>query len=302
MTSASLTVALVVPFGFLMQTLHAQAPVRLQFEVASVKPALSIGDRRAEASRGGPPPTIFDMRVLPGGRFVATYVTLKMLIGYAFDVKDYQIDGGPPWLTTDYFDVMAIASSDAPAEQVRRMVQTLLFERFGLRARQETRQAPVHALTVARADGRLGPRLTRTSPACEKELATRAGLPPASPAPIRPDDLTPPCGGMRMMSQRSGGMLVVMGAVELERLIAIIASSVAGPVIDRTALSGRFDVVLEYMPERNTPALPRAESTDQVPPPPLAAALQQQLGLRLEKQTGPLPVVVVDAAERPTPN
>ena len=92
-------------------------------------------------------PTNFGIQTQPGGRFTAGTSTLKQLIAEAFEVKDYQIDGGPPWLTTDYFDITANAGADATPADVKAMLRTLLAERFGLRTRSDTRQAPVYVLT-----------------------------------------------------------------------------------------------------------------------------------------------------------
>ena len=125
----------------------------------------------------------FGIQTQPGGRFTAGTSTLKQLIAEAFEVKDYQIEGGPPWLTTDYFDITANAGADATPADVKAMLRTLLAERFGLRTRSDTRQAPVYVLTVARSDGRLGPRLTRTTPECIQQIEQRESgtAPPAKP-------------------------------------------------------------------------------------------------------------------------
>src|SRR5687768_7511512 len=152
------------------QSTRSSASSGLRFDVASVKPSLPLRERVAQ---GGPMPTLYDMRILPGGRFTATMASLKMLVGYAFEVRDYQIEGGPKWLATDYFDIAATPGADATPAEVRAMLRTLLAERFGLRARVESRQAPVSVLSVARSDGRLGPELKRTTPECERQLAEK---------------------------------------------------------------------------------------------------------------------------------
>jgi uncharacterized protein (TIGR03435 family) len=242
------TLSLAASLGFLItswlatETLVAQSPsaVERRFDVASVKVSPPLNDRIAQAARaGGPPPTVYDMRTLPGGRFTATMASLKMLVGYAFDVRDYQIEGGPRWLTTDYFDIAATANSDATPAEVRTMLRALLTERFRVRVRLATRQAPVHVLTVARRDGRLGPELKRTTPECARQIEERK------------KDIW--C-DFRMAPGPNGGMMARMNGVEPERLVSLISSSVAAPVIDRTGLTGRFDLTLEYMPERDVAA------------------------------------------------
>ena len=91
------------------------SPSERRFEVASVKPALSPSEL---VGRGAAVPMPrFGIEIQPGGRFVASTSTLKALITYAFDFRDYQIDGGPKWLATDYFDIAANAGADASPEK-----------------------------------------------------------------------------------------------------------------------------------------------------------------------------------------
>lgn len=240
--------------------------------------------------------------ILPGGRFTAASLTLKGLIAYAFDVRDFQIEGGPPWLTSDYFEVNAIAGADASQDDVRRMLRTLLAERFGLRTRIETRQAPVHVLILARSDGRWGPGLKRTTPECERQLAERKAGKISSPPAFNPDAPVPVCGVTAGVRSPNGASKLLLGGMELTALVRSISSELSAPVIDRTGLSGLFDITLEFMTARSiagrAPGLD-ANSTDPLPL-PIDAALPAQLGLRLEKEIGPLPVVLVDAATPPT--
>lgn len=296
-------------------------PNERRFEVASVKPTVSpaeLGRLAAQSGGGFQMPPNFGIQTRPGGRFTAGTSTLKQLIAEAFEVKDYQIDGGPPWLTTDYFDITANAGADATPADVKAMLRTLLAERFGLRTRSETRQAPVYVLTAARSDGRLGSRLTRPTPECIQQIEQRksgtAPPPPSrTPSDIQQDfkrvssgdlSMTPRCGTTMMMSRANGGSTILYGGMELTSLVSRISSELSAPVIDRTGLSGLFDIVLEYLSERTMNGRAGGldpNSTDPLPP-PLVGALQQQLGLKLEKQTGPMPVVVIDAAEHPTPD
>jgi uncharacterized protein (TIGR03435 family) len=224
-----------------------------------------------------------------------------MLIGYAFSVKEHQISRAPDWGATEYFDIDAIATPSTTTDQSRLMLRTLLEERFALRARIETRQAPVHVLRLLRSDGRLGPDLTPAGEACSQTSTPVVGtaLPPASSTGLPPLSA---CGGMRMTRAPGGGNLVLFRGVEMERLISVISSSVGAPVIDETGLTGLFDVRLEYTPDRSPAPAAADLSKSDAPPPPLAGAVQQQLGLRLEETVGPLPVLIVESAARPTPN
>ena len=283
--------------------LFAQQPpatAERRFEAASVKPGLSpseLGRQMAQAggARGGP--VFFGVRTMPGGRFLASTVTLKQLIARAFDVKDYQIDGGPAWMASDYFEIAATAGSDATPAEFNEMLRALLVERFGLRTHTETRDAQVHVVTLARNDGRLGPGLKPTSPECEKQMAEKT--PPSRPA--GPPANVPVCGLQTMMGRPTGATLT-MGGMEISSLIAHLSGELSAHVIDRTGLTGRFDITLEHVSRRMGNTGLSAEPAAIESFPPIPEALQRQLGLRIEQQTGPLPFVVVDDATHPMPD
>jgi uncharacterized protein (TIGR03435 family) len=205
------------------------------------------------------------------------------------------------------------------------MLRTLLADRFGLRTQRDTRQAPVYVLTVARSDGRLGSRLTRATPECVQQVEQRKNgtAPPAKPRTAEAEreerdrmqstfkrlasgdsSMTPACGTSMMMGRANGASALLSGGIELTALVSRISSELSAPVVDRTGLSGLFDMVLEYTSERtiNGQAAGLDPNGTDVPPPTLVPALQQQLGLKLEKQIGPMPVVIIDAADHPTPD
>ena len=254
------------------------------FEVASIKPALSTSEfgargGRDELARFVP---MIGFRIQAGGRFNGSNVTLKQLIAYAFDVRDYQIDGGPNWLTTDYFDIAAVAGAESTPAEMRSMVRALLTERFALRTHDETRQAPVHVMTLARSDGRLGPGLKPTSPECVSDFEQRkSGTVPARPPsiPFKGGEFpnTPTCGMTMMMGRANGGSTVLMGGMDLTSLVRQVSGEVSTPVVDKTGLSGLFDITLDFMSERQIAG--RAPGLDpngtDTPPPLLAAALHQ---------------------------
>ncbi|HET9192419.1 MAG TPA: TIGR03435 family protein [Vicinamibacterales bacterium] len=122
----------------------AQQP-KPRFEVASVTPAESLKPLRAPVPR-----------VQPGGRFSAGLATVEALMSFAYDLKPYRIAGGPDWVRRDRFEVSAKAETDAPADQIRLMVQSLLEDRFNLVTHIEQREMPFQALVRARSDGSLG--------------------------------------------------------------------------------------------------------------------------------------------------
>ena len=305
-----LGLALVLTVALSGAELRAQATLPSgdrRFDAASVKPALSPFEAGRAAASGAAPtaPAFFGTRILPGGRFVGT-TTLKQLIALAFDIKDYQIDGGPAWLATNYYEINATAGGDATPAEINAMLKLLLADRFGLRTHTDTRQAPVHVLTVVRADGRLGSSLTRTSADCVRQIEDQKSgnapaRTPASPG-VRGLPTTPTCGSITMVGRPSGGFTVLMGGMELTALLSRISNEVAGPVVDRTGLTGKFDITLEYQSQQSVGG--RAPGLDLTgtdsPPSPMAAALKSQLGLQLDRQMGPMTIVVVDAVNQPT--
>ena len=102
-----------------------------------------------------------------GGSFVATNATLERIVRFAYNVPDYQVSGGPDWVRTDRFDIEARAGRDVSSEELKRMVQAVLENRFQLVIRPERRQVPIYTLLLARDDKRLGPNLRPSAAGCE---------------------------------------------------------------------------------------------------------------------------------------
>jgi uncharacterized protein (TIGR03435 family) len=283
-----------------------------RFDVASVKSAMSpaeVPDLIRQAAAAGAA-VWTGMRTLPGGRFQASSVTLKQLIVEAFEVKDYQVEGGPKWLTGDYFAIDASAGGEASRSDIHAMLKALLAERFALKTRLETRQAPVYALTLARSDGHLGPGLAPTSPECLAQIEARRKAAAASGQPLTPPPAprlnpralptTPICGRSMILGGAATTMLYSAGEVSF--LLGAISNEMAGPAVDRTGLTGPFDIVLQYTPEQIAGRRGLDPNSNDTPPPPLGVALEKQLGLKVEKQLGPLSFVIIDSAEHPTPD
>lgn len=254
------------------------------FEVASVKPNTSGSRGR---SLGYPP-----------NRFVATNVPLRVLIGNAYgdtiSVRQDMIVGGPGWIDSDGFDIEAKAtSSDDPAAVAtvaarKLMLRRLLAERFALTLHAETRDLPIYALVIAKAGGKVGPALTSsTGQDCVSGRPTAAA----------PD--APPCGpgGPRPRGE-AGGYFVTMAEIA-----KIIGQFLDRPVVDKTGLPGRFTFELHFTPPPRVVTAPGA-SPDPIDPnlASIFTAVQEQLGLKLEAQHGPVEVLVIDAAKRPTPD
>jgi uncharacterized protein (TIGR03435 family) len=269
-----------------------------QFEVASIKPNKS-GDRRVMIG------------VQPGGRFTATNVTLKMLIRNAYQLQDFQIDGGPDWMESDHFDVVAKAEggddigdpfqAEKQGEPSRGqlMLRALLAERFKVQAHKEDRSLPIYALMLARSDGKLGPQLHTSVADCESEGVAARGRGPTPPPPGPPQDDTGPvpC-GIRIAP---GNMAV--GGSTLGQFANTLAMFVGRVVVDRTNLPGAYDFNLTWTPD-NMPMRPPGAPEPPVDPngPSIFTALQEQLGLKLDSQKGPVSVLVIDRAEHPGEN
>jgi uncharacterized protein (TIGR03435 family) len=282
----------------IVATLSAQTAPDPEFEAASAKRNTSVDGRR-------------NLEVTPGGRFVATYATLRELVTLAYPLPsgrvrdDSQISGGPSWINSDHFDVVAKAAgmpagldSNVPAgaarheeinaiEQVRLMLRTLLADRFKLTVHNEIMNRPVYALVIARRDGRLGPHLHKVEIDC---AALRDGVQRS----VRPEPGMAGCGGFRLL--RAGRL--TGHAVTMSLLAASLPGSVGRIVLDRTGLSGLFDLDLEWTLEQ-APSLGTGAPlpTDGVS---IFTAVQEQLGLKLESTEGRLDVLVLDRVEKPT--
>lgn len=293
-------------------SVNAQQAVALappEFEVASVRPSGPIPLTGAYGlPRGGP-------GTPDPGRITWPYATLKTLLMAAYDVNIYQVNG-PAWLDTERYDIVANVSAGATKEQVGVMWQNLLAERFGMRLHHESREFRVEELVVAKG----GPKL--------KETAENPGapeLPPAVPPPDPPrrdkngfPELSGP-GMIHVMTLGPNGPIAhtIAKAQPLSTLTNILGAQLKRPVLDKTGLTGKYDFTLVYTPDfRGLPLPPPSPGQPGPGPagarpgddvgesgPDFAAAVQEQLGLRLVASKAKLDVVVIDKAEKvPTDN
>jgi uncharacterized protein (TIGR03435 family) len=262
----------------------AQSDTAPQFEVASIKPA-------APDQRG------MYIRNAPGGRLNISNMPLKELIVLAWRIQPFQISGGPAWLDSARFDISAKSESIPKQDEMPRMLQALLADRFQLKIHRETKELPVYALVVAKKDGKLGPRLTESKEgSCTLPDPTKR---PPPPEPGKPPTLG--CGGM-MMSPRS----MTAARVPIANLIPALSRILGRTVVDKTGLTGNFDISLEWAPDESQ-AVQFAPDGPKPPPsdaagPSIFTALQEQLGLKLESQKGPVEIFVIDGAEKPSEN
>jgi uncharacterized protein (TIGR03435 family) len=263
----------------------AQMP---SFDVASVKPDKADSGMMGGSCHGtdsvyggalpfSPPPL---------GRCVMRNVSLKMLIQTAYDLRGpeagQRISGGPVWLDSNKYDIEAKAAEPVSEAELKRMLQSLLAERFQLALHRETREMPGYTLGVAKG----GPKLKEAKPD-----EVRKGL-----------------------WQQGGGPLTGQAA-SMQTLAQTLAMRLGRPVTDRTALTGAYDFTLTWTPDEseqgglqsalaNLPPEIAAQLSRNRDPngPSLFTAIQEQLGLRLEPQKQPAEVLVIDHAEQPSAN
>jgi uncharacterized protein (TIGR03435 family) len=257
------------------------------FEVASIKPNTS--DR----------PGTF--RAMPGGRFEVTNTTVRGLIQVAYQRFNYderEIIGGPGWIAIDRFDVIAQTGSGTPAvdpdgfpRELLAMFRRLLEERFHLKTHFETREGSVYVLTLVRPGTPVGPGLKPVENGCVAAMSNLTGGKPPALRPGRGPDCA--FGG-------APGVLIG-NAITLEMLTRVLGSwELHRPVVNRTGVASSFDVDLHYRPDIATTA------TDAAPPqtdaPSIFTAVQEQLGLKLAADRGPVDVQVIDGIEQLTPD
>ncbi len=287
------------------------------FDVASVKAAApptpdGRGMIRMAGPSGGP-----DTK--DPGRIHYPYMTLKNLIMDAYDVKNFQVSG-PAWLDTERFDITATMPPDTTKEQFRMMLQNLLAERFKMAVHRETKDLPMYSLVVARS----GPKIKESAQVAPPKDGDDSRPPLPERPKIGPDGFPelpglvghPGIFGIMM----PGRARMIAQQQTMFDLAERLTRQLNRPVKDETGLTGKYDFTVTYAPEMmNGPMGPMP-----APPPPPAggagpagstavqaeeplpniyAALQAQLGLKLEPKKAPLDLIVVDHAEKtPTEN
>jgi uncharacterized protein (TIGR03435 family) len=211
-------------------------------------------------------------------------VTLKMLIQEGYDFRgpnaDDMVLGGPKWITSQRFTIEAKAEQPTTVANMRLMLRSLLQSRFRLKAHTETRDVAGYALVI----GSNGPTLTRATGNEEKP-----GL-----------------------AGKGRGQLAGQNA-SMTQLTTVLAMSLTKPVVDETELTGGYNFSLTWTPAENAGGLDAIIA--RLPPevqaripgsdpngPSIFTAVQEQLGLRLDSRKVPTEILIIDAAEYPTPD
>ena len=242
------------------------------------------------------------MRRQPGGRLIINNLPLRMLIMNAYGLQEGQLVGVPDWIDSARYDVTAVASGEFAVTEpgtvgpLNLMMQRMLVDRFRLAVHTETRELPIYALTLARSDGRLGPRIRTAAIDCQAAMNAmlkqmQSGGATSAP-PQRPDG-GPGC-GMRM----GPGSQLTAGGASMAALARLLAVPVGRLVLDRTGLNGGFDFDLEFTADPAAGAPPAPDTGA----PSMFTALEEQLGLKLRADRAPVEVLVIDGVERPSEN
>jgi uncharacterized protein (TIGR03435 family) len=290
---------------------HAQSPLatpstetsgskKNQFDVASVKQNKS-DDKPKSNFLLGPG----DVYAPNGGLFSASSTPLIVYIAFAYKLTNNQLQflrsGLPDWVSFDRFDIQARSEGSPTKDEMRLMMRSLLADRFKLTVHNETRQVPVLALLLSKPE-KTGPRL-RPHPndsSCSTTLAPEPDRGSSAATSSTADGFPQTCGGPVLIPTSAPGRLSV-GARNVN--IGLIASALPDwgalgrPVLDRTELSGTFDFTLEWAPETHHSMASGMDTLSETSGPTFLEALQEQLGLKLEAQKGPVDFIVVDHIE-----
>src|SRR5580692_8482183 len=250
--------------GVLAQS-SAPRPKFDAFEVATIKPA----DSDPKSGRF--------ITMQGTNRFVEKDYTLKLLIAAAYDLNPRTISGGPAWIGTDHYDILAVTPGDVRPDHDEQMtmLRSLLADRFKLTFHREPKVFSIYQLQVAKS----GPKLKASTAA------------PDAPAVVGPAVVYPERVVLPGRNATMGNLVSLLQRAILDR-----------PVVDKTGLSGRYDFDLEWAPDETQFGGDVPTATAGAPSPPLFEAIQQQLGLKLEATKGPVDALVVDRAERPAAN
>lgn len=243
----------------------AQTPLPpAAFEVATIKPIDPNGGGRV------------GFYSYPGGRVVVGAATVKMLMYYAFDVQEFQIQGGPDWAGSARYDVAAVPPENSesrtakqppvkatPSDEQRAMLKTLLVERFGLKFHSEMKERPAYILTR-------GKKPLQLQTPKDKDADSRVAV---------------------MM--KAGGIVdgEAFGTnISMASLVKQLSRYMNSPVLDETGLEGTYDFHIQpFDPENHDMTIGTMEA-------------MEHLGLRLKLGKGQMETLVIDEVTRPTQN
>jgi uncharacterized protein (TIGR03435 family) len=253
---------LAAPFARAQQ--KPQRPKFDAFDVATIKPADTDAKGRYLIMQGT-------------NRFIGKDYSLKLLIAAAYGLNPRTISGGPGWVESDHYDIVAVTPGDVrPSyDEQMTMLRSLLTERFKLTFHREKKDFSIYQLEVAKS----GPKL-KASTAAPDDPAT------VGPGVVYPNRIVLPARNAAI----SNFTMLLQRAI-LDR-----------PVVDKTGLTGRYDFDLEWAPDETQFGGDVPSASAAAPSVPLFIAVEQQLGLKLVATRGPVDALVVDSVEKPTAN
>jgi uncharacterized protein (TIGR03435 family) len=235
-------------------------PVTASFVIvaaATVAVAQDMGFQTATITRNKSGTLSGGSQILPEGKVIITNTSVRDLLRVVYDVPDFAIIGAPDWFASERYDITAQAAGKPSRDELKQMMRTLLAEQFKLVLHQEARSLPVFELRRSRTDGSLGPNLLPSKTSCE-------------------------IGGTAACPHELTGASFTAAGMAMARIVRTLAELAGRPVIDKTNLSGLYDVKLTWTPGRLT----------------FLAAVRDQLGLELEARDEPAQVLVIDSVGR----
>jgi uncharacterized protein (TIGR03435 family) len=271
----------------------------LRFEVASIKVSELSFKSPSSVTNPGPNP----------GTFTRRHAALSTLIITAYRLRPYEYSG-PSWLDTAFFDIVAKVPEGTTATQEQQLVmlQNLLAERFGLKVHREKKEMPAYDLVIAKD----GPKFREAVPPPPPKEGAPPPVQPKMPFDADGYPVLPPGGGTVWGPTGKDGIIVgaMREQISMEVMARRLGTLTGRPVKDETGLKGKFDLAMHWATNTVVPGAGAAVSSDDAAAdapasagPSLFAALQSQLGLKLEPAKGTFDVLVVDHVERmPTEN
>jgi uncharacterized protein (TIGR03435 family) len=218
----------------------------------------------------------------------ATNIPILFLIKEAFALNDDQLFGIPDWVHSEKYDIDAkVAAADVPTmhnlthDQRRQMILQILADRFKLTYHRETRMLPEYSLVIAKG----GSKLQEFKPGDDASGQLKHA------------------GQMKM----SNGVISASG-VPLEPLARLLSDRVGRPVVDKTGLTGNYDFTLQWAddhhdgPAHGPDAAAPSSELSEIAGPSIFTAVEEQLGLKLQSEKGPVQVLILDHIEAPTQN
>lgn len=215
-------------------------------------------------------------------------VSMNNLVTQAYGLNHWQVSG-PDWMGLAMYDITARVPAGATKEQFQLMLQKLLADRFSMQVHRETKELPIYSLTAGKSGSKLKPHVEVSPPPDSADKPT----PEESGRPKLGADGYPILSGGTTMAVMSGRARVQMIDKDLAWLAGQLSGQLGGPVSDETGLTGKYDIALYWS----------SRQSDADNEPDLMAAVQQQLGLKLEKKKGPSEMLVIDHVDKePTGN